>query len=143
MSHRRLCGRLVTVAGCAVRFGGPSVTSGEDADAVEAVDLDHLVCTDEVEVLAASGFTSLRASDAKHFDVAAVAGDVITGSNVTGEGHLGPRNWLVALGHFDSLLSPKGVLQSQLELAEAAVEGGATRLHPRLGLSLLAPDGDV
>lgn len=52
--------------------------------------LDQLVCANEVEVLAASGFPPLGASDAEHLDEAALAGDVIAGSNVAGEDHLGP-----------------------------------------------------
>jgi hypothetical protein len=91
-----------------------SVASGEDADAVEAIDLDHLVCADEVEVLAASGLAALGASNVQHFDVVVLAGDMVPGSNVTGEGQLGLSNWLVALGHVDSLLPPTGLLQSRV-----------------------------
>src|SRR3546814_135442 len=99
------------------RVRSVSVSSGQDADAVEAVDFDDLVHANEVEVLAGPGLPSLGASDAEHLDVASLADDVIAGSNVPGEGHLGLLNSRAALRHHHSLLSRSSALQSWAELS--------------------------
>lgn len=65
-----------------------SVASGQDADALEAVDLDQFVRTNEVEVLALRRLSALGAADAKYLDNASVSGDAIAGTNTTGKGDL-------------------------------------------------------
>jgi len=99
------------------RVRSVSVSPGQDADAVEAVDLDHLVRSHEVEVLAGPGLPPLGASDAKHLDVASPADDVIAGSNVPGEGHLGLSISRAAFRHRHSLLSHGFTLQSRAQLS--------------------------
>jgi len=83
----------------AVGGGGGSAWSSQDAYAVEAVDLDDLCDTDEMEVLATGRLPALRAPDPQHLDEVAVAGDVIACSDVTGKGHLGSPSSRWALHH--------------------------------------------
>lgn len=85
-----------------------SVASGQDADALEAVDLDQFVRTNEVEVLALRRLPALGATDAKYLDNASIPGDVIAGTNTTGKGDLGSSR----LGHGHSLLVRRWALQS-------------------------------
>ena len=92
--------------------GGLSVSPGQDADAVKAVDLDHLVRANQAKVLASPGLPSLGPSDAKHLDVAALPDDVVAGSNIPGEGHLGLLSWRATLRHHHSLLPRRSALQS-------------------------------
>ena len=77
---------------------------GADADSVEAVDLDELVGSDEVEVLTPAGLPALCASDVEYLDVATVDGDVVAGSDVAGEGDLGLPSARWTSRHVDSLL---------------------------------------
>ena len=85
-----------------------SVASGQDADALKAVDLDQFVRTNEVEVLALRRLPALGATDAKYLDNASIPGDVIAGTNTTGKGDLGSSR----LGHGHSLLVRRWALQS-------------------------------
>lgn len=85
-----------------------SVASGQDADALEAVDLDQFVRTNEVEVLALRRLSALGAADAKYLDNASVSGDAIAGTNTTGKGDLRSSR----LGHGHSLLVRRWALQS-------------------------------
>jgi len=90
-------------AACRVPSAG-SGGSRADTDAVEAVDLDELLGSDEVEVLAPARLPALCASDVEHFDVATVDGDVVAGSDVAGEGDLGLPSARWTSSHADSLL---------------------------------------
>jgi len=82
-----------------LRGGSGSDWSSQDAYAVEAVDLDDLCGTDEMEVLATGWLPALRAPDPQHLDEVAVAGDVIARSDVTGKGHLGSPSLRRAFRH--------------------------------------------
>ena len=84
-----------------------SVASTHDADALEAVDLDEFVCTNEMEVLALRRLPALGAADAEYLDNASVSGDAIAGTNTTGKGDLRSSR----LGHDHSLLVRPGSLQ--------------------------------
>ena len=84
-----------------------SVASGQDADALEAVDLDQLVRTNEMEVLASRRLSALGAADAKYLDNAPVSGDAIAGTNTTRKGDLRSSR----LGHDNSLLVRQSALQ--------------------------------
>lgn len=84
-----------------------SVASGQDADSIEAVDLDEFVGANEMEVLALRRLSALGAADAKYLNNASVSGDAIAGTNTTGKGDLrGSRR-----GHDDSLLVRRWLLQ--------------------------------
>jgi hypothetical protein len=89
-----------------------SPASGDDADAVAAVDLDHPVGADEVEVLAVRGLPPLGTPNAEDLDVATVHRNVIAWLHTTAESDLGRPSSSPALCHFRSLLPCIGVIQS-------------------------------
>lgn len=101
------------------RVGSVSGASGQDSDAVEAVDLDDLVGPNEMEVLATRGFSALGTSDPEHLDVAAVNGDVVAGTNMTSKGHLGWASLRRAMRHGHSLLWCDRPLQSLVHTVAA------------------------
>jgi len=84
-----------------------SVASGQDADTLEAVDLDQFFRAKEMEVLALRRLSALGAADANDLDNPSVSGDAIAGTNTTGKGDLRSSR----LGHDHSLPVRRGSLQ--------------------------------
>lgn len=90
------------------RWGRKSIASGQDADALEAVDLDQSVRANEMQVLALPRLSALGPADAKYLNNAPVSGDAIAGANTTGKGDLRSSRF----GHDHSLLVGRWALQS-------------------------------
>lgn len=85
---------------------------GTDADPVEAIHLDHLVGTDEMQILALCRLPSLRSPNSDYLDVPVISEDVVPGPNVAGESNLSrPATGLISR-HEHSVLSRTACIQA-------------------------------